>query len=511
MVASIFKKSQAAIKAAQAAVSKAQTTAAKNSVANMSPAVSPGYSPGGGGGGSYTAPAAPASYALTLPDAPAPTANTVAKPAALAKDADDKAKADYWIAMDKYWGGETESALSYYNDAKRKLAQIEMQYPDFAKDAGQSQAVLNARLAVSEAERKYQEAKAKADAINVTVGVTTVQDGDNERIEKTYTITDDTGNTVSTRYSEDNGGMSASELRAKQEKDQQKALDASNARVQAEAVREVEEIQAGAERDYALGAAKSTLDAYTDQYNRNLANIDSRYAADKLQGNQDLLMASNETASNAVKNSREGAQILSQYNLGGSSLGGRLGQIASEAANNANKVAALTYNQHMREADSNYGDSRLELEDQNAAQQNAYNQSVAKATSDYLSRLGVSTGKNAEEMSQYANPDYWYGTMFDAQGNRLNSFADMDSQQMRDYATNQTNLYKNYMNQYQQQQRDYANQQTNTKASQYVSSYVAPAAKTYETGLKSYTPVNSNTSVGITQPTLEREKEDELL
>jgi hypothetical protein len=455
------------------------------------------------GGGGYAS-TAPASYSLTLPDAEAPFANSTPKPAPLKDGATDAEKAEHWIAQDRYWEDEAKSLLSYYNDAKRRLAQTEMQYPQYSQSQAQSQAVLDARLAVAEAERRYLDAKGKADTINVSIGVTTTKDGDSERVERTYAITDDTGHTVSTRYSEDNGGMSASELRARQQADQQKALDASNAYVQAEAAREVEAVQAGAERDYAVGAAQSSLDAYRQQYARDLGAIDQGYAADRLRTNQDLLMAANETGAGAVRNSREASTLLSQYNLGGSSLGGRLSRIASEAANQSNQVASLTYNQAMREADKGYSDARLTLEDQAADRENAYSQSVAKATGDYLARLGLQAGKNAEGMSRYANADYWYGTMFDAQGNRLNSYADMDSQQMRDYAGAQAAKYKDYLDSYLGQQQAFADQQAATKASPYVSSWASPAAKTYSTGLRSYSPAASGKGL------LEREREAQL-
>lgn len=469
------------------------------------------YSSGYGGGGGYVG---PTTYSLYIPDGPGTFGNDKSKPSALGKEASDKEKADYWIEMDAWWTSETESRMSYYNEARRQLAKLEAMYPEYTKSQSQSQEILNARLAVAEAERRYNEAKAKADTINVSVGVTTSTDGDNERVEKTYTITDDSGNTVSTKYSEDNGGMSASELRAKQERDQQKALNASNARVQAEAAREVESIQAGSERDYAVGSAESALEAYMSQFNRNLEKIDTDYAADRLQGNQDLLLSSNETFNKAVQNSREASQILSQYNLGGSSLGGRLNQIAADAANQANQVSALTYNQLMREADKNYSDARTQLEDERSQQENAANQAKAKAEADYWARLAAQAGKSVEEMSQYANPEYWYGTMFDDSGKRLNSFADMNSQMMQDYAAQQAQRYQGHMNDYRSQQQQAADRQTSTKADQYISDYTVPAAKTYETGLKAYKPVNSNKTVlgetDITQPKLEREDEDEL-
>jgi hypothetical protein len=435
-------------------------------------------------------------------------------PSALASDATDEQKANYWMAQDNYWNSEAEARLSRYNYEKIELARLEMQYPNYQLSQAQSQEILNQRAKVAQLEAAYKEAQNKADTIEVSVGVGTTKDGDNERVERTYTITDDKGETVSTRYSEDNGGMSGAELRNKQKEDQQKALNASAGHVAAEAAREVEGMQASAEKDYAVGAAKSALDAYTAQYDRNLQKIDSDFAADRLEGNQDLLMASNEIASNAVKNSREANNILSQYNLGGSSLGGRLNQIASEAANNANQVASLTYNKKQQEAQANYGDARLQLEDQNAAQQNQFNQAQAQAQADYYQRMAAQAGKNYEQMSIYANPDYWKGTMFDSDGNRLNSFADMNSEQMQDYANQQSQKYTDYMNQYRSQQEQAAQSQTATKAEQYTSKYSMPAAKTYETGLASYTPVNSSTPVfgqtDITQPKLEREKEGEL-
>lgn len=476
-----------------------------------------GYSSGGGGGGGGGGAAAapqPDAFSLTLPEAAAPFDNDLQFPENLPEGASDEQKANYWIAVDNWWTKETQSRLSYYNQARRLLAQAEANYPNATKDPAQAQAILNARIAVSEAEARFNEAKQKSDTIDVNVGVSTSKDGDNERVEKTYTITDDSGNTVSTKFSEDNGGMSASELRAKQERDQQKALDASNAAVAADVRKQVESIQAGAERDYAIGAAQSSLDAYLGQYNRNLEKVESDAAADRLEKNQDLLLASNETYSNAVNNSREAAQILSQYNLGGSSLGGRMNQIAANAANQSNQVSALTYNRGMREVDRNYGDARMELEDERAKQQNAFNQSKAQAEADYWSRLAAQAGKTAEEMSQYANPDYWYGTMFDNQGNRLNSYGNMNSEEMRSYADNQARRYNEYVEKSRYDQQQAAKNQTGTKADQYISNYTTPAAKTYETGLRSYKPVNSNNTVlgqtDLTQPKLEFEGESQL-
>ena len=445
---------------------------------------------------------------------PGEVGNSAGRPDENLKNGTDAQKAEYWMGMDKWWNAEAESRLSRLNAAKRRLANEEARYPQYTQDQWQSQVILDYRVAVADAETAYNEAKSKADTINVNVGVSTTKDGDSERVEKTYSITDDSGGTVSTKFSEDNGGMSAAELRNKQQEDQQKALNASNAKIAADAAKEVEGMQAGAERDYAVGAAQSALDAYMQQYNRNLGKIEGDYAGDKLEGNQDLLLASNETFNKAVKNSREASQILSQYNLGGSSLGGRMNQIASDAANQSNQVAALAYNQRMREADKNYGDARNQLEDQNAQQQNAANQAKAKAQADYYSRIGAQAGKNAEAMSQYGNAGYWYGTMFDSTGNRLNSFANMDSQAMKDYAAQQAARYQGYTTDYQEQQQDAATGQSNIKADQYVSDYTTPAAKTYDAGLKSYSPVNSNKTVlgptDTTQPNLERDKEGQL-
>lgn len=484
----------------------ARERAAAAAASNQSPA----YYPSGGGGG-YSAPPPPTVHNLNLNTNIEQIVNDKVLPDALPEDATDEQKAQHWMQADAYWGRETEARLSAYNQARMDLARLEMMYPEYSKDQGQSQQILDARARVAQLEASYREAENKANTIDVSVGVGTTRDGDNERVNKTYTITDDTGNTVSTQYSEDNGGMSASELRNKQQQDQQKALNASNARVAAEAANQVNQIQAGAERDYAIGAAQSSLDAYMQQYGRNLQNIDQQYAGDQLQGNQDLLLASNEIGRQAAANSREAENLLSRYNLGGSSLGNRLDTIASDAANNANQIASLTYNQRMREADTNYGDARLALEDQRAQQQNQYNQAQAQAQADFYARMAQQAGQNYEQMAQYANPDYWYGTMFDAQGNRLNSFADMDSQAMRDYANNQAKQYGDYMNQYQQQQQNAANSQTNTKADQYVSDYTAPASRTYDAGLREYKPVNNDNRnvLGDTevQPRLEREGE----
>jgi hypothetical protein len=477
------------------------------------------YAPGGSPGGS---PAAPANVVndLNLNASINQRTNTKSLPEPLGDGATDEQKAQFWMQSDDYWNNETNARLDAYNQARLDLARIEMMYPDYARNQAQAQAILDARTRVATLDAAYQEAKNKADTIDVSVGVGTTKDGDNERVVKTYTITGDDGNTVSTQYSEDNGGMSASELRNKQQQDQQKALNASNAYLASEAANQVTQIQAGAERDYSIGQAQSVLDGYMDQYDRNLTNIDTKYSADRLQGNQDLLLASNEIGRQATQNSREAASILSQYNLGGSSLADRLGGIASQAANDANQVAALTYNQRMQESDANYGDARLALEDQKAQQQNAYNQSQAQAQADYYARLAQQAGQNYQDMSQYANADYWYGTMFDAQGNRMNSFADMDSQQMRDYAQQQADKYSGYMNSYQQQQQSAAQSQTGTKADQYTSDYTVPASQTYDAGLREYTPVNNDSRTVTSpsagqqtdglQPYLEREGETAL-
>ncbi|MCL2806671.1 MAG: hypothetical protein FWD27_00680 [Coriobacteriia bacterium] len=469
-----------------------------------------GFSGGGGGGGGGAA--APSSFDLSLNNTVKIVTNDLKLPAALKPNATDEQKAQFWIASGDYWKKEAEAVGSQLNFEKIELARLEMQYPNFSMDKNQSQIILDQRAKVAGLETKFGEVKHKANTIDVSVGVSTTGDGDNVRVVKTYTITDDKGNTVSTQFSEDNGGMSASELRQKQQADQQKALNADNAAVSAKAQAEVTAMQSSAERDYAIGAAQSVLDGYMQQYNRNLQKIDQDYASDKLKNNQELLMSSNETASNAVKNSREANSILSQHNLGGSSLGGRLGQIASEAANNANQVTALAYNKAMREADSNYGDARMTLEDQRAQYTNQFNQSSAKAWADYWGKVGQQAGQNYEQMSIYANPNYWFGTMFDQQGNRLNSASNMSSQEMQSYAAKQAGTYQKQMDFWGNQQQQASDSQANTKADQYTSAYTLPAAKTYQTALDSYQPVNSNSVIQApgSQPVLERKKEGEL-
>lgn len=465
-----------------------------------------GYSYGGGGSGGGYSPPPPQAFALTVEKPPIITNNRPI-PGELPKEADDQAKADYWIKYKDYWTGQAEADLSVWNRSRAELAELEAELgaPGYQMTQQDAQNLLNKRQQVANYENTYRANRDKADTINVSVGVSTSKDGDNEKVTKTYTITDDKGNTVNTQYSNDNGGMSASELRAKQQADQQKALDASSARVAAEAARQVDEIQAGAERDYAVGVVDTNEAAWQQQYDRNLGQIESGYAADQLQGNQDLLMAGNETFSNAVKNSREAANILGQYNLGGSSLGSRLSNIATEAANDANRVAALTYNQRMQEADRNYGDARGQLEDVNAAQRTQFSNDRAKAGADYFSRVGATAGQSAEDMSRYANADYWYGTMFNETGDRLNSYADMDSQAMRDYAANKASTYDNYMKQYLAQQQQAADNQVKQKGQAYVSGYTGPAKKNYETGLNQYNTVNTNTQFG-SQPKLEQER-----
>lgn len=507
-----------------------------------------GYS-GGGGGGGGTAPASKFSLDIDIPEI---EKNPYKQPNALPKNATDQQKADYYGKQKQYLQGGAGEAVSTYNRAKAELAKLEAELgaPGYKMTEADAQALANKRQEVANLENAATIAQDKADKINVSVGVSESKDGDKNSVTKTYTITDENGNTVTTSYSEDNGGMTAAELRNKQQQDQQKALNASNSATAAAAAKEVETIQAGAEKQYAIGAAKTALDAYTGQYNQNLDKINKDYAGDQLQGNQDLLMASNETFNQAVKNDREAQQILGQYNLGGSSLGGRLANIAAEAANNSNQIAALTYNQRMQEADSNYGDARLTLEGDKAKQQNAYNQSVAQAAADYYSRLAQQAGKNAADLSQYGNSLYWQGTQFDADGNRLSGTPDAvdknaaslggygnstwqvgggkagsgttqgssgiymgggslgganedpyNNAAMKDYANTQTNYYKNLQDQYAKEQQNLAKQQSQVKADVYVSDYVAPAAKTYETGLREYKPVNTNNTVlGTAKP-----------
>jgi hypothetical protein len=463
-----------------------------NLAAQAAQATSPGYS--GYSGSGYVAPVSSFNLSLQKPER---YTNPYKMPAAMADGADDPTKAKYWTDAKQFYGGAAEELMSVWNIHKANLAELEakLSSPGYKMTEADAQNLLNHRQSVANAENDYRLMRDKYDTINVSVGVSTSKDGDNEKVTKTYTITDDKGNTVNTQYSEDNGGMSADQLRNKQTQDQQKALDASSAQIRAEAQAEIERIQAGAERDYAVGQANTSLDAWNNQYERNLGLLNSGFAQDKLQGNQDLLMASNNTFENAVKNSREANQILGQYNLGGSSLGDRMNRIAAEAANQSNQVAALTYNQRMQDAQKNYDTSRTQLEDQNAAQHTANSQANAQANADYYARLGQTAGKAYEDMAQYANSDYWYGTMFDEKGNRLNSYADMDSQAMKDYASNQANKYNNYMNQYKNQQQQMAEEQTKQKGNAYISDYQQTAKKTYETGLKMYQPVNTTTQV----------------
>lgn len=472
------------------ATSSVASTVAKAKTSTSSSSKSSGSSGSGGssgGGGSTTT-----THNLTISSIAQPKANSVKKPAALKSNATDQQKADYYIALKEYYIGEAEAQLSYYNYYKRELARLEAMYPDAAKNQAQAQEILNMRIKVADYESAYNKAKQQADTINVSVGVSTSTDGDRVTTEKTYTITDDKGSTVSTKYSEDNGGMTASELRAKQQADMEKALNASNAAVQADARRIVEEIQSGAERDYAIGAAQSTLDAYLAQYDRNLNKINEDYDADVLQQNQDLLLASNNTQANRLQNEQQANSILSQYNLGGSSLQNRFSQIADDAANSSNQLAALSYNYGMKEAARNYDDARLELENENAKYQNQFNQETSQANADYWQRLAQSAGLSYEELSKFANPDYWLGTMFDAEGNRLNSFKDMNSQAMRDYAQQQSDYYKNLQNAYGQDQSNYSSNQAGTVADQYVSDYATTAARNYGTNLRSYNAANSS-------------------
>jgi hypothetical protein len=475
-----------------------------------SPAASGSGSSGGSSGGGS---AAPATYNLNLNTSVTPVTNTMQQPLVYGNEASDKEKADYWLNMDTWWQKETEARLSTYNQSKLDLARLEMQYPEASKSQEQSQQILDARTKLAELENSYKEAKNKADTISVSTSVSEQKDGDKIGTSNTYVITDDSGSTVTTTFSGDNGGLTAAELRNKQDADRQKALTSSDAAIRAAAEQSVTESQAMAERDYTKQAALSQLENYREQFDTNLSKLNSDYSSDKLQGNQDLLMASNETYSNAVKNSREANSLLGQYNLGGSSLGGRLDQIAAEAANQANQVSALTYNQKMKEADRGYGDSRLALENQRADQENLYNASAAQAQADMLKRTAETAGTNMTNMASYANPDYWYGTMFDQSGARLNSFADMNSQAMKDYSDQMAAKYKGLQDTYAQQQADATAQQAATKADKYVSAYTTPAARTYETGLKAYNPVNSNKQVvGMAEDKtrLKQEEEGEL-
>lgn len=477
-----------------------------------------------GGGGQ----AAPTTHNLTLNTTVKIETNELDKPKpAMGSKAyeklSDEEKYQNALQWQKWYQAEAKQALSEYNAAKLELTRLEMQYPEYNRSQSQSQAILNARAKVAKLENAYNTAKNYADNISASKSVTdagTKVSGDNVTgsVTTSYVITDKDGKTVSTSFTQnsDNQGMTASELRSKQEADRNRLAQAGTAEQRAAAEQSINESQAAAERDFAHNSAMTELENYRNQFQGNLDKLTQDYQADQLQSNQDLLMSSNETFRNAVQNSREANQILSQYNLGGSSLGGRLDQIAAEAANQSNQVSALTYNQAMREADRNYGDARLALENQRADRENAYNQSFAQANADYLSRMAGIAGNSALDMSQYANADYWYGTMFDQQGNRLDNFAGTgtyDSKQMRDWANQQAAKYQGLQDQYAQQQQQYSTQQAGTVANQYVSQYQTPAAQTYATGLKSYTPVNSNTSIlGNTelQPRLEQEKEGQL-
>jgi hypothetical protein len=465
-----------------------------------------GYSVGGGGAVSAQS-EDPFNLDVKIP---AIRKNTVPQPKKLGKKATDKQKADYWTANKKYLNGEADSNASKVDNARAKLARAEAQYsaPGHKMTEKEAQTILNLRQALADAETNYQRVKDKADKIDVSTGVTTSKDGDKETVTTTYTITDSNGKTVSTQYSKDNGGMTQSELRQKQQTDMQKALNAKDAKIASESAKRMTEVQGRAERDFALNTAETNLKAWEEQYGRNLERMDSDYAADRLQGNQDLLMASNETQSQAVKNMREANQILGQYNLGGSSLTNRLGQIAADAANQANQVASLTYSQRMQEAAKNYGNARGELEDQNAAQLTANSQQRSQAYADFYSRLGETAGQNAASMSQYANPDYWKGVMYNSQGKRMNSADNPNSEKMQDYADMMAQRYKTYADAYTKQQNQWTERQTNQQASNYVSNYKAPAQQTYNAGLKSYTPVNA--TIPGQAPYMEREKERQL-
>jgi hypothetical protein len=452
---------------------------------------SQGSGSGGSGGG-----AAASAFNINIKK-DKPIVNKTKMPKDLGKNPTDAQKAKYWTDVKKFYTDQAAADVSQLNWYRAVLAETEARFsaPGYKMTEADAKELLTIRQTVAKQTEIYERDKNYADTINVNVGVSTSGDGDNQKVTKTYTITDINGNTINTQFTEDNGGMSAAELRAKQQADQQKALNASGSRAAAEAARLIDEIQAGAERDYALGVTETNQKAWEEQYGRDLANMDSGYAADRLQGNQDLLLASNETFSNAVKNQREANSILGQYNLGGSSLTGRLNNIASEAANQANQVASLTYNQRMQEAAKNYGNARTELENQNAAQMTANSQANAKANADYYARLGETAGQAYEDMAQYANKDYWYGTMFDSTGKRLNSYADMDSKAMQDYAQKQADTYTRYMNQYKNQQQVAAENQVKQKGQAYVSDYTAPAQKNYETGLREYRTANTNTMV----------------
>lgn len=384
---------------------------------------------------------------LTMPDKPADSASV-------------KEKTAYWLEMDKLYNEATTRDRAHVNSLQQKLNGIDKN--------NNYDAWLEAANQLVAAEATYERGKSKSDNVSVSTSEDVTKDGENVRTSNRYTIRDEKGNDVSIGDTSDNAGKTQSEINAEIQRQAQRDQDYQDVLSQANTNISNTEGTATAAKSASMDSATKARDAELAQIERNKGLISSDYQSDLLEGNQDLLRASNTIRANAQKNTQEAQGILGRYSLTGSSLAPRLGNIAANAANEAAGTASLTYNQKMNEAIRNQNDSLMELEDQTATTQNAYNQREAQASRDYYSNLAGSYGKAAEATSPY---------------NQAQSSA------------------------FAQQAAGAATDMGSVRASQYVSNYAPEAQRQFNAGLSVYRPVNSSrTLIANETPKLTEER-----
>lgn len=384
---------------------------------------------------------------LTMPDKPADSASV-------------KEKTAYWLEMDKLYNEATTRDRAHVNSLQQKLNGIDKN--------NNYDAWLEAANQLVAAEATYERGKSKSDNVSVSTSEDVTKDGENVRTSKRHTIRDEKGNDVSIGDTSDNAGKTQSEINAEIQRQAQRDQDYQDVLSQANTNISNTEGTATAAKSASMDSATKARDAELAQIERNKGLISSDYQSDLLEGNQDLLRASNTIRANAQKNTQEAQGILGRYSLTGSSLAPRLGNIAANAANEAAGTASLTYNQKMNEAIRNQNDSLLELEDQTATTQNAYSQREAQASRDYYSNLAGSYGKAAEATSPY---------------NQAQSSA------------------------FAQQAAGAATDMGSVRASQYVSNYAPEAQRQFNAGLSVYRPVNSSrTLIANETPKLTEER-----
>jgi hypothetical protein len=370
-------------------------------------------------------------------------------------------KIAYWREVDKLYNVAAQRDQEYVNGLQKKLNGLKGK-----EDTAEWSNLANQLV---DAESKLERAIKKANNVSVSApNVSTTKSGENVQTTNTYRYTDEMGNDYSVSDTSDNAGKTQSQLYSEEQERLQREQNARDTLAQAQSNISNTQTQAAAARDTTLLSAQLTRDAELAQYQRNLDLVSGDFESDKLEGNQDLLRASNTIGSNAVKNSREAATLLGQYSLAGSSLAPRLTNIAANAANEASNTAALTYNAKMNEATRNFNTAGLELENYKADTLNKYGQREAQAKQDYFATIGGAYGKAAEAMSPYDQ-------------DQSNAFAE--------------------------QARQAATDQGDVRASNYVSDYQAVPNRLFNAGLSVYRPVNSSTKVfGLTQPKLEVKK-----